>query len=154
MATSTVPAAVAALLAILEAAPALAEVRIIDGPPSNNLTEKRRVYVGWQPDASAVSLTQEFASAGARLRDEQFDIACYAEARGGDKDMSLQRDAVFAVVAVVEDALRATDAEPEAPTLRGAVLWSGLTAGDLMQEQGPEGALAGLAFTVSCRARI
>ncbi|MEU8316705.1 hypothetical protein, partial [Micromonospora sp. NPDC049033] len=87
-------------------------------------------------------------------RRDVIDIACYAEARGGDKDMSLQRDAVFAVVAVVEDALRATDAEPEAPTLRGAVLWSGLTAGDLMQEQGPEGALAGLAFTVSCRARI
>ncbi|MFF8659463.1 hypothetical protein [Streptomyces huasconensis] len=155
MTTSRVPAAVDALLAILRASPALAGVSICDGPVAVNLTDRRRLYVGWAPGSEqAVELQQEFASAGARTRDEVFSIACYAEARAGDKDMALRRTAVFAIVAAVEAALRATVAAPEAPTLNGTVLWSELTTGNLTQEQTQDGALAGLAFTVSCRARI
>ncbi|MEU0991934.1 hypothetical protein [Streptomyces sp. NPDC005953] len=155
MTTSRVPAAVAALLEILRAAPGLSEVLVVDGPPAVNMSERLRIYVGWQPGGeAAVNLAQEFAGAGARRRDEDFTITCYAESRAGDKDMALQRNRVFELVAEVETALRATDAAPTAPTLGGAVLWAHLTAGDLMQEQGPDGALAGLAFTVSCRARL
>lgn len=154
MATSRVPAAVDALLAILRAAPALAEVRIVDGPEATNLTERRMIFVGWQPGGEAsVGLQQEFNAAGARTRNEDFDIACYAETRAGDKDMALRRTAVFEIVAAVEEALRATDAAPEAPTLNGTVLWAHLTTGSLQQVQS-EGAVAGLAFTISCRARI
>lgn len=155
MATSAVPAAIDALLAILQAAPALAEVRIIDGPPSVNFTEKQRVYVGWSPAADqAAEVQQDFASAGARRRDETFTIAGYVETRTGDKDMSVRRARAFEILAAVEIALRATDAEPEAPTLRGTVLWAHLTAAGLVQEQNSDGALAGLPFTVSCHARI
>ncbi|MGP4048780.1 hypothetical protein [Streptomyces sp. 2A115] len=154
MATSRVPAAVAALLAILRARPALAEVRIVDGPASTNLTDRDRIHVGWQPGAeAAVDLQQRFASAGARTRDEDFEIAGYAESRAGDKDMSLRRARVFELVGEIETALRATDAAPTAPTLNGTVLWAHLTTGNLLQAQ-TEGAVAGLAFTVSCRARI
>lgn len=154
MQTSRVPAAVDALLAILRAAPALAEVRIVDGPEPVNLTDRQRIHVGWQAGADAsVALTQDFNAAGARTRDEAFEIACYAESRGGDKDMATRRSKVFDLVAAVETALRATDAAPEAPTLNGTVLWAHLTTGNLQQVQS-EGALAGLAFTVSCRARI
>jgi hypothetical protein len=154
MATSRVPAAVAALLAILRAAPALANVRIIDGEESTNLTSRDMIFVGWSPSAeAAVALTQNFNAAGARTRDEDFQISCYAESRAGDKDMSLRRNRVFELVGVVEQALRATDDAREAPTLNGTVLWSHLTAGNLQQAQS-EGARAGLAFTVSCRARI
>ncbi|MER7046779.1 hypothetical protein [Streptomyces jumonjinensis] len=155
MATSAVPAAVAALLEILRAAPGLAGVRVLDGPPSNNLTERDRIYVGWQPGGdTAVALAQSFAYAGARRRDEEFTISGYAESRAGDKDISLRRNKVFNIVAAVETALRATDTAPDAPTLNGTVLWAHLTTGDLLQEQGPDGALAGLAFTIACRARI
>lgn len=155
MTTSAVPAAVDALLAILRAAPALAEVRIIDGPPSVNLTERHRIYVGWSPGAEqSVDIQQSFASAGARRRDEDASIACYAETRAGDTDMSLRRTKVFELLAAVEVALRATDAAPEAPTLNGTVQWAHLSAGSLVQEQNSDGALAGLAFTVTCRARI
>jgi len=154
VATSRVPAAVDALLAILQAVPALTEVRVVDGPDAVNATERHRIHIGWQPDAeAAVVLQQAFASAGARTRDEEFSISCYAESRGGDKDMAARRAKVFAMVAAVEDALRATDAAPEAPTLNGTVLWSELTTGNLQQAQA-EGAVAGLAFTVACRARI
>lgn len=154
MMTSRVPAAVDALLAILRAAPALAEVDVIDGPGAVNYTQLRRLYVGWQPSGeSAVQLTQDFNSAGARTRDEAFTITCYAEARAGDKDMKARRDEVFALVGEVETALRATGAAPTAPTLNGTVLWAHLTAGDLVQAQA-EGSIAGLAFTVTCQARI
>lgn len=154
MMTSRVPAAVDALLAILRAAPALAEVAIVDGPSSVNFTQKQRLYVGWQPSGeAAVSLEQAFNGAGARTRDETFTIACYAEARSGDTDMQTRRNEVFALVGEVETALRATNAAPTAPTLNGTVLWAHLTAGDLTQVQ-DQGSLAGLSFTVSCQARI
>jgi len=154
MTTSRVPAAVDALLVILRAAVALADVRIEDGPPSVNLSDRDRIHVGWHPNAdAAVALTQDFNAAGARTRDEAFEIACYAESRSGSTDMAARRTRVFELVAAVETALRATDVAPTAPTLNSTVLWSHLTAGDLAQWQS-DGANAGLAFTVNCRARI
>ncbi|MEV6803140.1 hypothetical protein [Streptomyces sp. NPDC051132] len=154
MLTSRVPAAVAALVDILRTAPGLAGVRIVDGPEPTNATERDLILVGWQPGAdAAVTLVQDFAAAGARARDEEFVISCYAESRRGDKDMAVARARVFELVGAVEAALRATDQTPEAPTLNGTVLWSHLTTGNLQQTV-IEGSLAGLAFTVSCRARI
>jgi len=154
MMTSRVPAAVDALLAILRAASGLADVRIVDGPEAVNLTDLQRIHVGWQPTGdSAVSLEQEFNAAGARTRNEAFSISCYAESRAGDRDMQARRTEVFALVGEVETALRASDAAPMAPTLSGTVLWAHLTTGDLTQVQA-EGSLAGLAFTVTCQARI
>ena len=154
MQTSRVPAAVDALLAIVRARPALAEVSIVDGPSAVNVTDRRRIHIGWAPGAEqAVELQQEFNAAGARTRDESFIISCFAESRGGDKDMAFRRNEVFALVGEVEQALRGTDAAPTAPTLNGTVLWSELTAGNLMQSTS-EGANVGLAFSVSCRARI
>lgn len=154
MMTSRVPAAVDALLAILRAAPGLADADVIDGPAAVNYTRLKRLYVGWQPSAeAAVSLTQEFNAAGARTRDEAFTISCYAEARAGDTDIQTRRNEVFALLGEVETALRATNDAPTAPTLNGTVLWAHLTAGDLTQLQ-QEGSLAGLAFGVTCQARI
>lgn len=154
MATSAVPAAVDALLAILRAAPGLADARVVDGPASTNLTDRKLLFVGWAPGSdAAVAIEQDFNAAGARTRDEAFEVSCYAETRSGDKDMAAQRDAVFALVAAVEIALRATDAAPTAPTLGGTVLWAQLTTGNLQQAQS-EGTVCGLAFTISCRARI
>ncbi|MEU8713616.1 hypothetical protein [Streptomyces sp. NPDC048663] len=154
MMTSRVPAAVDALLAILNGTPELSEVAIVDGPSSINFTQRQRLYVGWTPgDDASVSLEQAFNSAGARTRDEAFTIHCYAESRAGDKDMKARRDEVFTLVGVVESALRATNEAPTAPTLNGTVLWAHLTAGDLTQVQS-EGTGAGLVFTVTCQARI
>ncbi|WP_030173253.1 hypothetical protein [Streptomyces sp. NRRL S-813] len=154
MTTSHVPAAVDALLSILRAAPGLADVGVVDGPPTTNLTGLKYLFVGWQPNAeSAVGLTQTFNSAGARTRDEAFQIVGYIEARAGDTDMQARRTEVFAILGEIETALRATNEAPTAPTLNGTVLWAHLTAGDLTQVQS-EGSLAGLAFTVTCQARI
>ncbi|MFE9309516.1 hypothetical protein ACFYM5_17725 [Streptomyces sp. NPDC006706] len=154
MLTSRVPAAVDGLLAVLRTAPGLANVKVVDGPPAVNLTDRRLLFVGWQPGGdTAVSLAQTFNSAGARTRDETFQIAGYIEVRAGDKDMKARRDDAFAILGEIETALRATNDVPDAPTLGGAVLWAHLTAGDLSQAQA-EGSVAGLAFTVTCQARI
>lgn len=155
MTTSRVPAAVDALLALCNAAVALDGVEVVDGPPTVDLTSLERLHIGYQPGAEeAVTLVQDFNSAGARTRDENFTILCYAEARAGGIDMQARRTEVFAIVAAVETALRATDAAPTAPTLSGTVLWAHLTTGNLAQVQTDNGAGAGLAFTVTCRARI
>ncbi|MFE0875353.1 hypothetical protein ACFW4X_10795 [Streptomyces smyrnaeus] len=155
MATSRAGAAIDALLSILRAAPALADVAVVDGPPTQNLTKGKRLYVGWSPASDqAADITQSFASAGARRRDEDFSIACYLEVRSGDTDMAAKRASAFTLLAAVEDVLRATDSAPEAPTLDGTVLWSQLTAAGLDQDQTQNGALAGIPFTVTCRARI
>ncbi|MFD9192992.1 hypothetical protein ACFWCA_32860 [Streptomyces phaeochromogenes] len=152
MATSRVPAAVDALLAILRSA-AGSDVTVIDGPPVGNVLGDQ-VYVGWQPDEDgAVTLQQDFNSAGARTRDENFAIQCYAESRTGDREMQPRRARVFELLATVEEALRATEAAPTAPTLNGTVLWAHLTIGNLRQLQA-DGVLAGVSFTISCRARI
>lgn len=154
MITSRVPAAVDALLEILRARPALAEVAIVDGPSGVNLKQLQRIHVGYHPAGeAAVSLAQSFNAAGARTRDEAFSISGYAEARAGDRDMKARRDEVFALLGEIETALRASNEAPSAPTLNGTVLWAHLTAGDLNQLQA-EGSLAGLAFTVTCQARI
>ncbi|MEU7032731.1 hypothetical protein ABZ958_03470 [Streptomyces sp. NPDC046237] len=155
MATSAAPAAVDALLAILRADPGLVEVRIVDGPPSVNFTERHRIYVGWAPGAEqAVEIQQEWAAAGARRRNEAGAIYCYIETRAGDKDMALRRVRAFEILAAVETALRATDTAPDAPTLNGSVLWAETTVGSLFQESSDTESLAGLNFTVAYRARI
>ncbi|MFD9306135.1 hypothetical protein ACFWCB_26360 [Streptomyces sp. NPDC060048] len=153
MQTSRVPAALDALLALLRAAEGLLKVRVLDGPPTTNLAGDW-LALGWQPGGdNAVSISQEFAGAGARQRDEAFDIHGYAESRGGGTDLAARRRRVFEIVGEVETVLRASGERPEAPTISGTVLWSQLTAGGLVQDQA-DGALAGLAFTISCRARI
>lgn len=158
MATSAAPAALTALIEILgnvSADPVLAGATVLDGPSSTNITAKNLLYIGWQPGGeSAVTIEQDFNAAGARTKDERFDIACYAESRGGTKDIAVRRTVVFDMVAGVENELRATAAEPDRPTLNGTVLWAHLSVGNLSQAQTDSGALAGLAFTIRCRARI
>lgn len=153
MQTSRVPAALDAFLALLQAADGLSAVRVLDGPPTTNIAGDW-LSVGWQPGADhAVNLTQDFASAGARQRDEDFEIHCYAESRAGGSDLAARRRRVFEIVGEVETVLRASGGRPEAPTISDTVLWAHLTAGDLVQIQS-DGVQCGLDFTIRCRARI
>ncbi|MFF4166873.1 hypothetical protein [Streptomyces sp. NPDC001741] len=155
MATSAVPAAIDALLAVLGAADAMSTVKLVDGPPGQNFTQKDLLYVGHSPAGEqAAEMQQTFASAGARTRDEDASISCYIESRRGDTSIRDRRLRVFEILAVVETALRATNEDPAAPSLGNVVLWSDVTAGSLAQVQTESGALAGLVFTVHFRARI
>lgn len=155
MATSRVPAAIDALLAILRADVGLSGVQVLDGPPVGDMADQDYVAVGWQPDSDeAVQIVQTFAYAGARARDEEFAILCWLDTWTGDSDVRARRLRAFELLAVVENAIRASGANPEAPTLSNSVLWSQFTAGVLKQANTDQGVRAGIAFTVSCRARI
>ena len=156
MATSAVPDAIEQLLEILRARPELRDdVLIFDGPPTDDDSRDDLVCVGWAPEGGqAAELQQNFNAAGARTRDEDFAIHGWIESWIGDPLVSKVRARVFELLAVIENAIRASDASREAPTLNGAVLWAHLTRGVLVQSYTDQGVRAGLAFTVTCRARI
>lgn len=155
MATSAVPAAIDALLEILRAAPALAGVQIVDGPPVDDQAVPDQLCVGYQPDeGESAAMSQDFAYAGARRRDEDGAISCWLEAWSGDKEMRPRRLRAFELLAVVEDVLRASDSSREAPTLNGTVQWSQLAAGSLRQGFTDGGARVGIGFSVTFFARI
>jgi hypothetical protein len=152
---SAVPGAVNALLAILAEPSTAAAVDLRDGPPTVNIDAGDLLFIGYTPDTDiAVTAQQQFASAGARRRDETFQIGCYAESRSGSDNMAARRARVYEIAALVEDALRATNDRPTAPNLNDTVLWAHLTTGDLRQLQGPETCTAGLSITITCQARI
>lgn len=156
MATSAVPDAIAALVQILTEAPALAGITVIDGPPAADMSDADLVVVGWavgDEQASAES-AQDFAYAGARTRDEEFTITGWCESWSGDDDFSARRQRAYGLLAVVEDSLRATAAQPQAPTLLGTVQWAHLTRHRLQQQFTESGARVGISWTVTCRARI
>lgn len=155
MATSAVPGAITQLLAILGAAAGLSGVEVIDGPPVGDMSATEFVAVGWQPDGEeSVQILQDFNAAGARTRDEDFAILCWLDTWTGDSDVSARRVRAFELLAAVETAIRASGSSPTAPTLNGSVLWAHLTNAALKQANTDQGVRAGIAFTITCRARL
>jgi hypothetical protein len=158
MATSTIPAALDALLALCRAAPGLAGVVVFDGPriTDNDLVNPDRLYIGASVDDDpAAEGDQDFAHLGARARDETYALACTAEAWSGDTDMAARRTRAFAILAAVEQLLRPTDTNPRAYTISETVLYAHIAGGlRLVQRQTGNGAVASVTFHVTCRARI
>jgi hypothetical protein len=155
VATSRIPAAINALFALLTTALADDPVTVVDGPPIGMPSEADYLYVGWQLGENVgAEMRQDFAYAGARRRDEEFDILCQVDAWTGDDDVPARRQRAFDLLAVVEDALRATDTQPTAPNLSGAVLWSHITQGQLTQTNSDSGVAVRIPFRITCRARL
>ncbi|MEW2421321.1 hypothetical protein AB0911_12335 [Streptomyces nigra] len=155
MATSALPGAIAALLSILSTDPGLENVTVTDGPPTGDVATEDFLAVGWSGgEAQDAEMTQDFNAAGARTRDEDFTIACVIDVWSGDDGFAPIRARAFEILGVVEQALRATGPNPEAPTLNGAAMWAHLTRASLRQYSTDQGIRAALSFTVSCHARI
>jgi hypothetical protein len=155
MATSALPRAISALLEILREANDLTGLEIIDGPPVDDIATADFLSVGWSggEDLGAEAV-QDFNAAGARTRDEDFTIVSVIDVWSGDDGFSVVRDRAFAILAIVEQAIRATGPNPDAPNLNGAVLWAHMTRASLRQYFTDQGARVALGFTVSCHARI
>lgn len=155
MATSAVPGAIAALLAMLRSESGLSGVQVVDGPPTDDQSDADLIAVGWSLEGDlAAEVVQEFNAAGARTRDENFDIACWLDTWSGDHDFAACRARAYELLAVVENAIRASGASPTAPTLNGAVQWAHLTRYTLRQSLTDQGAQVSVPFTITCRARI
>jgi hypothetical protein len=153
---TSVPAAIAVLLDICRTAPGLDGVLVIDGPPVGDMSDADLIAIGWSPgsDTAGAELQQDFAYAGARSRDEDFTVTGWIESWSGDDQVEPRRVRAFELLGVLETALRASGPNPTAPTLGGAVLWAHLTRAQLQQFSTDQGIRAGIAFTITCRARI
>lgn len=127
-ATSTIPAALDALLAAARAGVG-AGVHVVDGPPVEwdpialpaqagaGGDELRYLFVGASPDGPGVAGEQDYAAAGAVASDENYRISCVIHVTGA-LDVKARRDEAFAVLADLEQTLKFD------PSLGGAVLYA------------------------------
>jgi hypothetical protein len=114
MATSRVPATIDALVALFTAA----GLTTWDGPLVTG-DYQPAIHVGYdgdpEGDFKAVDADQEWAGIGAKSRDEEFDVICCAITVSGNSDIRSAREAAFAMLAVVENALRVNPSLGQAP---------------------------------------
>ncbi len=153
MATSRVAAAIDALITALGAA-APTDVPVIDGYRITEAPLNKAIVVGWDGDQegdylSASDWSQTFTGIGVgqKRKDETFSIPGCAVSWAGEADDGApkrRRDEVFALLAVVEDTLRADPGlgqpQPFAAHLASA---------QFFQEPDPSGDRARITFTVS-----
>lgn len=155
MATSALPGAINALLEILRSANDLDDLQILDGPPVDDIATADFLAVGWSGgEDQGAEAVQDFNAAGARTRDEDFTIVSVIDVWSGDDGFGAVRARAFTILGLVEQAIRATGPNPDAPNLNGTVLWAHLTRASLRQYFTDQGARVALGFTVSCHARI
>ena len=149
MATSSVPAALGALVAGLPGAPGLAGVDVFDGPPTTG-ENPDYICIGHDPTdpLNAVEAEQVPASLGNRAREESYEILCSLAAWSGDDVMATRRVRAMELFAAVEAWLRTNI------TLGGTVRTAQISSYSLLQEQTEEGASAGLRFRIACSARL
>lgn len=144
MATSTIPAAIDGLIAVLAASPDLKSVKIIDGQPTTE-TPKDFVAVAYAEDGDAVSGMQEPASLGNLRRSETYEITCMVSAWNGGTVMKSVRDRAFEIFGAVETAVRAGG------TLDGSVTFADISRIGLSQYQTEQGAVADIMFSVAVK---
>jgi len=156
--TSRIGVAQDALVAL--AAAQLPGVDVVDGPPLNwdQITlavpqigdGSRYLFVGAQPQSVTwVQGQQDFNAAGAVSRDENFEVFCTALGYSGDGVAKTARDLALAVLAGMEQAIRAD------PSLGGAVLYSRVSTvdrGDVTLAS--SGVNVPIVFRVACRAYL
>lgn len=142
---STVPGALAGLVSLLRAAPALQGVEITDGPPVGDSAATEAISVGWSPsedvDAAEVNATA-MGLAGFPASAEQVIIHCSLGVLNGAGDLAAARARAYVLHAAVGQAI-AGDA-----TLRGAVASAELGDHSLRQSDTTGGMLARINFPV------
>jgi hypothetical protein len=144
--TSTVPAAVAALVAAFTVSAQLggAGVPVWDGPQPTQEPALEGVAVGYGGNANAADVTGTAVPEGlAALPDrERYTVQCAAEVLNGAGDMAAARTRAYQLHAACGAAVAADH------TLGGAVLRAWTGPGSLTQQQTNAGALAQLVFPV------
>lgn len=147
MATSTVPAALDAMVSLFSAG--LTAVSVHDGPAVAG-DYRDHLSVGWDGDNPEV-VEWEQSPAAIRPnhpRDEVFFVACVINAGTGDT-MRDRRSRVFAIFAQIETVLRSNI------TLGGVVQTAQASGGSLLQESSAEdGLTAAMRFRIRVKSRI
>jgi hypothetical protein len=158
MATSAVWEVLDALVALFaaDATLAAAGVRVVDGPPTTDLSPPNLLFVGSAPsdpndDSPDASFSQSWGELGARAKYEDLIVRCELWVRSGSQDMAARRDTAKALLDAIEAALRTNY------TLAvGRLLWIHLAAAEIrqIQTQAPTGSTVAVSFTLAGRARL
>jgi hypothetical protein len=111
---TALPAAIDGLVALLRSTPALAGVRIDDGPWVDEPSEHDVIVIGWLPDdTSMVTWTEDLAGLGST--GETFTIQGLVSSFRGDSSLKAVRDIADGLLEIVRAAVHANQ------TLGGAV---------------------------------
>lgn len=146
---SSVPGAMRNLVSILQAAPALHDVAVLDGPTVTGDAISEAVTIGYDDGLTGSAVTSASEAEGiSRARDqESYTINCAVEVlMGSSADLPAARERAYAILAVVGKILAVNQ------TLNRAVMIAQLGQHSLSQGQPPEGALARIIFGVDCEA--
>lgn len=159
---SRIPNAIDGLLALCNGQTGvggtLSGVDVYDGPPVEEPSGERELYIGHNEDPYGQSV---FSAEGEQIwermggpREERFRIVCCAVARSGTTVLKTERDRVYGIVAAVENLIRINLSGADM-TLGGAVLASHVAGSEnLMQLQTKSGVYVKAAFYVECIASI
>lgn len=105
MATTTIPAFIAAFVSALGSPISALGAKVHDGPPLGD-EHMNYVAVGYSEDTGAAVDAQQQAITLQNGREESYDVACQACALSGDNSMATARAAALALFAAVETVLR------------------------------------------------
>jgi len=100
MAYSTIPAAKARILVVLDALPGLDGVLVQRGLPTDQPPERERVYID-----NAVDISREWMMVGRRRLDESFTVRILVETFLDGDDQTAGEDRMWTIVAEIEQAL-------------------------------------------------
>lgn len=152
-AVSRVPAFIDNLLAALQAASGLADVKVVDGPIVSGAAANQWVFIGYDGDPEgemqAVSESQEWAGIGAKKKNEEILLTCCVMVLGGTTDVKTIRDQAYSILGEIETVAR-TDVAQGLPTPTVCAI----TEHSYFQEQTSDGLRGRLPFTLSCSTRI
>lgn len=145
MATSTIPAVKAALVAAFQARPALSGVQVTWGVPHDAIA-REWICVG------DVEGRQDSAAIGQQRRDEEYTVLVVVNVvRPSLESAQATAERCFALVAEVEQALRPLTAPPLGVA---DLIWAFVTKTDLTETFDTDQRTARATVHVACRARI
>jgi hypothetical protein len=149
---SKVDAVCLALTALWQAAPALDDVQVVDGPQANAESAPEWLFVGY--DADTLNENTEGASAEqdwmafARTKQEEGQVVCSVVVRSGEVNIAAVRTRAFEIVSAAEDALRSD------PLLGGLAMQTWLSDQRFIPMVTTSGCKARVVFTVTYLAQL
>ncbi|GHA01498.1 hypothetical protein ACFOOM_12115 [Streptomyces echinoruber] len=150
---SRVPELIDAFVAVLQAAPGLTGVQVVDGPLVTASAASEWVFVGYDADPEGefqtAQTSQQWAGLGAHAKNEDILLTCVVLVRPGNTDVRACRIRTFEIFAEVEAAVRANPSLGLPPPTV-----CGISETAFHTEQTDRGVQGRMPFTLTCTTRI